>query len=259
MELPVVACRVMGIPELIEDDVTGRLVRPGSRDALANALSVSRPIRTDGPSLGRAARERVAAEFDSERRRPTAGRLLRVPGPLVGPGRRGDPRDAGLRRCRRLRPAGTGVASQGAAADRDNPRPQPHDVVVEGVVERGEVRLDEPGDRHGDQPDPPWLELRARSAACRDYDRDDDDREPQTRRRLDRARTRWTASCCARCRRSSAGTSRRGGLRGYRHGESSPSQADRRPGLDHPQCGGVGVEPVPHRVLIGRSLSDVLR
>ena len=64
MELPVVACRVMGIPELIEDDVTGRLVRPGSRDALVNALSVLAADSDRRASFGRAARERVAAEFE---------------------------------------------------------------------------------------------------------------------------------------------------------------------------------------------------
>ena len=64
MELPVVACQVMGIPELIEDDVTGRLVRPGSRDALVDALSVLAADSDRRASLGRAARERVAAEFE---------------------------------------------------------------------------------------------------------------------------------------------------------------------------------------------------
>ena len=124
MELPVVACRVMGIPELIEDDVTGRLVRPGSRDALVDALSVLAADSDRRASLGRAARERVAAEFELRSNvGPTAGRLLRVPGPLMRPGRRGDPRDAGLRRCRRMRRRGNGRGVPGAAADRDDPRP----------------------------------------------------------------------------------------------------------------------------------------
>ena len=64
MELPVVACQVMGIPELVEDDVTGRLVRPGSLDALVNALSVLAADSDRRASLGRAARERVAAGFE---------------------------------------------------------------------------------------------------------------------------------------------------------------------------------------------------
>ena len=64
MELPVVACQVMGIPELIEADVTGCLVRPGSRDALVDALSALAADPDRRASFGRAARERVAAEFE---------------------------------------------------------------------------------------------------------------------------------------------------------------------------------------------------
>ena len=64
MELPVVACQVMGIPELISDDVTGRLVRPGSRDDLVAALSALAANPERRAALGGAARERVAAEFE---------------------------------------------------------------------------------------------------------------------------------------------------------------------------------------------------
>ncbi len=64
MELPVIACQVMGIPELIQDDVTGRLVRPGSRDALVDALSALAADPDRRAALGRAARQRVAAEFE---------------------------------------------------------------------------------------------------------------------------------------------------------------------------------------------------
>jgi glycosyltransferase involved in cell wall biosynthesis len=38
MTLPVVATRVGGIPEMVEDGVTGRLVQPGSAPELANAI-----------------------------------------------------------------------------------------------------------------------------------------------------------------------------------------------------------------------------
>jgi glycosyltransferase involved in cell wall biosynthesis len=64
MQLPVVACRVMGIPELIDDGVNGRLVRPGSRADLADALTSLAIGPEQRIALGRAARERVAAEFD---------------------------------------------------------------------------------------------------------------------------------------------------------------------------------------------------
>jgi glycosyltransferase involved in cell wall biosynthesis len=64
MQLPVVACGVMGIPELIDDGVNGRLVRPGSRPDLADTLASLATGPEQRAALGRAARERVAAEFD---------------------------------------------------------------------------------------------------------------------------------------------------------------------------------------------------
>jgi glycosyltransferase involved in cell wall biosynthesis len=67
MELPVVATRVSGVPELVEDGVHGRLVEPGDPNALADAIeSISRePERAR--ALGHAGRARVCAEFDVER------------------------------------------------------------------------------------------------------------------------------------------------------------------------------------------------
>ena len=61
---PVVATRVMGIPELVEHGVSGLLVAPGSAVELASALE--RLVEDPGLrlTLGRSARERVAAEFD---------------------------------------------------------------------------------------------------------------------------------------------------------------------------------------------------
>jgi colanic acid/amylovoran biosynthesis glycosyltransferase len=64
MERPVVATAISGIPELIEDGVTGLLVPPGDPEALANAL---RTLYRDPPralSLGQAGRRRVVAEFN---------------------------------------------------------------------------------------------------------------------------------------------------------------------------------------------------
>lgn len=62
--LPVVASRLSGIPELVEDGVSGLLAEPGSADELAAALlSLQRdPNRRE--QLGRAGRERVVADFD---------------------------------------------------------------------------------------------------------------------------------------------------------------------------------------------------
>jgi glycosyltransferase involved in cell wall biosynthesis len=61
--LPVVATRIAGIPELVVDGSTGRLVEPGNSVALARAI---RAILEDPPGSGAlavAAREKVRAEF----------------------------------------------------------------------------------------------------------------------------------------------------------------------------------------------------
>jgi colanic acid/amylovoran biosynthesis glycosyltransferase len=65
-ELPVVTTAIAGIPELVGDGVTGRVLAPGRPDLLAEAL---RDLR-DEPSLrtawGRAGRAKVMAEFATE-------------------------------------------------------------------------------------------------------------------------------------------------------------------------------------------------
>lgn len=65
--LPVVASRIMGIPELVQDGVAGRLVAPGAADALANALEelVRRPDLRG--AMGAAGRQCVQAEWDQRR------------------------------------------------------------------------------------------------------------------------------------------------------------------------------------------------
>ena len=65
--LPVVATRVGGIPELIDDGVSGLLV--ASKDSHALAIAILQLLRNDGlaKQLGRAARERVRAQFNFER------------------------------------------------------------------------------------------------------------------------------------------------------------------------------------------------
>jgi glycosyltransferase involved in cell wall biosynthesis len=64
MELAVVSSRIMGIPELIEHEVSGLLVAPGRTDELAavlRRLSADERLRA---RLGRAGRERIVAEYE---------------------------------------------------------------------------------------------------------------------------------------------------------------------------------------------------
>jgi glycosyltransferase involved in cell wall biosynthesis len=72
---PVVGSRVGGIPEMVEDGVTGLLVPPHAPDALSSALRslLEAPARRE--ALGRAAHQRVAERFSLARH---AERLQRI-------------------------------------------------------------------------------------------------------------------------------------------------------------------------------------
>jgi len=65
--LPVIANRITGIPELIEHDVGGLLVRPGRLDQLVSALERLARDPDLRAAMGRAGREKVCSEFDSTR------------------------------------------------------------------------------------------------------------------------------------------------------------------------------------------------
>jgi len=62
--LPVVASRISGIPELVEDGRSGLLVPPGDAPAIADALARLAAEPELRARLGRAARERVQRDFD---------------------------------------------------------------------------------------------------------------------------------------------------------------------------------------------------
>ncbi len=66
-ELPAVASNTMGIPELIEDGVTGLLVAPGRPAELADAIERLALDRSLGRRLGAAGRRRVIEEFNVDR------------------------------------------------------------------------------------------------------------------------------------------------------------------------------------------------
>jgi glycosyltransferase involved in cell wall biosynthesis len=62
--VPVISTRISGIPELVEDGVTGLLVPPADAEALADALARIAHEPELGRELGRAGREKVLREFD---------------------------------------------------------------------------------------------------------------------------------------------------------------------------------------------------
>jgi colanic acid/amylovoran biosynthesis glycosyltransferase len=74
--LPVVATRHAGIPELVEDGVSGWLVPERDEAALAAALErlASEPGRW--PAMGRAGRARVEREYDIDRLNDRLAALL---------------------------------------------------------------------------------------------------------------------------------------------------------------------------------------
>jgi len=67
MGLPVVATRVMGVPELVEDGVSGKLVSPGRADLLAEAIGELAAGPAERRRLGEAGRLKVIADFDIDR------------------------------------------------------------------------------------------------------------------------------------------------------------------------------------------------
>jgi colanic acid/amylovoran biosynthesis glycosyltransferase len=67
LEVPVISSNISGIPELVEDGVTGILTPPGSVDDIALALRRLLNDRALRIAMGRAGRQKVLAEFDVER------------------------------------------------------------------------------------------------------------------------------------------------------------------------------------------------
>jgi colanic acid/amylovoran biosynthesis glycosyltransferase len=66
MAVPVVAPRLAGIPELVEDGVTGLLFTPADWQALARCLERALGDRALRERLGRAGQQRVRDEFDAD-------------------------------------------------------------------------------------------------------------------------------------------------------------------------------------------------
>jgi len=64
--LPVVACKVGGIPEVVADGETGLLVEANDPDALASALLILLEDRDLRTKMGNAGLERVKNAFELE-------------------------------------------------------------------------------------------------------------------------------------------------------------------------------------------------
>lgn len=62
--LPVLATRIAGIPELVEDGVSGRIVAPGDTEAFANAMIELLSDPTCARVMGQAGQARVKTDFD---------------------------------------------------------------------------------------------------------------------------------------------------------------------------------------------------
>jgi glycosyltransferase involved in cell wall biosynthesis len=73
---PVVATRINGIPELVEDGVSGLLVPPGEEEALAQAILDLAADPGRAARMGAAGRARVAADFAIDTEAARLARLL---------------------------------------------------------------------------------------------------------------------------------------------------------------------------------------
>lgn len=76
--LPVIASRVAGIPELVEDGVSGLLVPPGDSDALAGAINELLVDPARCARMGEHGRAKVSSEFNLEYEAAWLGELFRA-------------------------------------------------------------------------------------------------------------------------------------------------------------------------------------
>jgi glycosyltransferase involved in cell wall biosynthesis len=86
--LPVVASRVAGIPEAVEDSATGLLTEPGDAEALAAAMQKLLSDKRLRAAMGRRGRERAMERFDARRNAEPLGRLFEGAAKAARPGGR---------------------------------------------------------------------------------------------------------------------------------------------------------------------------
>ncbi|MCB1367287.1 MAG: glycosyltransferase [Rhodobacteraceae bacterium] len=76
--LPVVATRIAGVAELVEDGISGFLVAPGDEAALADKLAILLADPARRRAMGKAGRAKVRAEFDIAQESAWLGDILRA-------------------------------------------------------------------------------------------------------------------------------------------------------------------------------------
>ena len=74
--VPAVATTVGGVPEIVRDGVTGRLVAPGDAEALADAIASIMTSPRRRARMGAAARRRAESKFDQRRTSAALARLF---------------------------------------------------------------------------------------------------------------------------------------------------------------------------------------
>jgi glycosyltransferase involved in cell wall biosynthesis len=77
MEIPCVATRITGIPELIRDQTDGLLVTPASEEELAAAMARLMDDFTLRRQLGESARRRILENYDLRRNTAQLGSIFR--------------------------------------------------------------------------------------------------------------------------------------------------------------------------------------
>ncbi|THD76731.1 colanic acid biosynthesis glycosyltransferase WcaL [Thalassobius vesicularis] len=76
-ELPVVTTQIAGVPELVQNGLSGRLVPPGDAEALRAALDEVLRDPARAAEMGQAGRARVLDQFDIQKEAAWLGTLLR--------------------------------------------------------------------------------------------------------------------------------------------------------------------------------------
>jgi glycosyltransferase involved in cell wall biosynthesis len=85
---PVVATRVGGIPEVVEDGATGLLVEPGDHRALADRIAWLLEHEAEADAMAAAARRRVSAVFSAKAYQDGYRRMFEAAAPVRAAGAR---------------------------------------------------------------------------------------------------------------------------------------------------------------------------